>query len=112
MHTFAMTLDLKDDPQQIAEYEAYHRDVWPEVLAGLRQIGIVEMKIFRSGTRLFLYFEAPEGFTPERDYQRYAEDPRCREWDELMRRYQQQVPGASSTSWWTPMEEVFNLNSS
>lgn len=112
MKTFAMALDLIDDPQRIAEYDAYHRAVWPEVSAGLRRIGIQEMKIYRLGARLFMYCEAPSGFDPQRDYQGYAEDPRCREWDELMRSYQQQVPGASPAGWWTPMEEVFNLKTS
>ena len=112
MRTFAMTLDLVDDPEKIAEYDAYHRAVWPEVLSGLRRIGIQRMRIYRCGVRLFMYFEAPEDFAPERDYQSYAEDPRCQEWDELMRGYQRQVPGAIKTSWWTPMEKGFDLESS
>ena len=105
----AMALDLKDDPQAIAEYEEYHRSVWPEVREGLRSIGIERMRIFRCGLRLFMYFEAPDGFDPSRDYQAYAENPRCRAWDELMRDYQEQVPGATPEAWWTPMELVFDL---
>ena len=112
MRAFAMALDLVDDPDRIAEYEAYHVAAWPEVVAGLRRIGIHRMRIFRCGVRLFMYFEAPEEFTPESDYQSYIDDPRCREWDELMRGYQQQVPCASEASWWTPMAQVFDLDSS
>jgi L-rhamnose mutarotase len=111
MRSFAMALDLIDDPVRIAEYDAHHRQVWPEVLSGLRSIGITGMRIYRCGTRLFMIFEAPEGFDPDRDYQGYAEDPRCREWDALMRTYQQQVPAASETAWWTPMTLVFDLES-
>lgn len=29
--THYLTLDLVDDPLLIAEYEAYHKNVWPEV---------------------------------------------------------------------------------
>lgn len=112
MRAYAMTLDLMDDPNRIAEYEAHHVAAWPEVVAGLRRIGIRRMRIYRCGTRLFMYYEAPEEFNPARDYQSYAEDPRCREWDELMRGYQQQVPGASEGSWWTPMSQVFDLEAS
>ena len=111
--TFAQALDLVDDPDRIAEYERYHETAWPEVVRGLRAIGIERMRIWRTGTRLFMIFEAPEGFDPDRDYQDYARDPRCREWDELMRTYQRQVPAADpgSGSWWTPMELVFDLES-
>ena len=109
MQTLAMALDLVADPERIAEYEAYHRKVWPEVLSGLRGIGITRMRIFRCGTRLFMCFEAPDGFDPATDYQAYAADPRCREWDDLMRTYQRRVPVASPDVWWTPMDLVFDL---
>jgi L-rhamnose mutarotase len=108
MPTFAMALDLVDDPRRIAEYDAHHRAVWPEVVSGLREIGITRMRIFRAGNRLFMMFDGPPGFDPAVDYQRYAENPRCRAWDELMREYQQQVPGATG-AWWEPMELVFDL---
>ena len=109
MPTFAQALDLVDDPERIAEYDRYHAKVWPEVVAGLRAIGIEKMHLFRTGLRLFMVYEAPEGFDPARDYQGYAEDPRCREWDEVMRTYQQPIPTAPKGGWWTPMKLVFEL---
>lgn len=112
MQAFAQTLDLVDDPERIAEYDAYHAEVWPEVVAGLKSIGINRMQLYRTGTRLFMYCEAGEEFDPERDYQTYATDPRCREWDQLMRGYQQRIPTAGDTGeWWTPMELIFELDS-
>lgn len=111
MAMFAQALDLIDDAERIREYEAYHRRIWPEVAAALRSIGISRMKIFRTGTRLFMIYEAPDGFDPARDYQAYASNPRCREWDELMRGYQRRVPAAPEGVWWTPMAEVFCLES-
>ncbi|MBK7403837.1 MAG: L-rhamnose mutarotase [Phycisphaerales bacterium] len=109
MATFAQALDLVDDPVLIAEYEAHHRRVWPEVVRALGGIGITQMRIFRLGSRLFMYYEAPDGFDPARDYQAYASDPKCREWDELMRRYQRRAPGTPDGVWWAPMQEVFTL---
>jgi hypothetical protein len=50
------------------------------------------------------------GFDPARDYQAYAEDPRTRAWDELMRRYQRPAPFAAPGQWWTPLEAVFDLD--
>jgi L-rhamnose mutarotase len=109
MKAFAQALDLVDDPALIGEYVEHHRRVWPEVVRALKAIGIRTMRIYLLGTRLFMYFEAPDGFDPARDYQRYAADPRCREWDELMRRYQRPAPGAKEGEWWTGMECVFEL---
>lgn len=110
MPAFAQTLDLVDDPKRIAEYDAYHAKVWPEVVAGLKSIGITRMRLYRAGTRLFMYCEVNEGFDPGRDYQNYAADPRCSEWDTLMRTYQQRIPTADDTGeWWTPMDLIFEL---
>ncbi|MCC6427916.1 MAG: L-rhamnose mutarotase [Phycisphaerales bacterium] len=113
MRSYAQVLDLKNDPTLIAEYKDWHTRVWPEVLNGLRAIGIRRMKIFLLGTHLFMYYEAPDDFNPARDYQNYAKDPRVREWDTLMRTFQQRVaeapPASSPSDWWTPMEEVFDL---
>ena len=111
MTVFAMTLNLKDDPQVIERYKEYHRAVWPEVKEGLRGIGITRMKIFLHGRRLFMYVEAREGFDPARDFQRYTEShPRAAEWDQLMRQFQEPVPGARPGEWWSMMEEVFDLD--
>ncbi len=110
MKCYAQALDLVDDPVLIREYVEHHRRVWPEVVSALRAMGIRRMRIFLLGSRLFMCFEAPDGFDATRGYQAYAADPRCREWDRLMRRYQRPAPGAKPGAWWAPMEEVFSLD--
>ena len=109
MRAFAQALDLVDDEDRINAYEAYHKAVWPEVLAALRGIGIERMRIYRTGTRLFMYFEARDEFDHARDFATYVQADRCPEWEELMRGYQRQVPTATEGAWWTPMELVFDL---
>lgn len=109
MPSFAQALDLKSDPALIAAYREHHRHVYPEVLAALRAMGITRMKIFLLGTHLFMYYEAPDGFIPERDYQAYAANARCAAWDTLMRGFQQRVPEARPGEWWADMELVFDL---
>ena len=110
MKTFAQTLDLVDDPDRIAEYERHHTAVWPEVLRGLEAIGVRGMRIWRTGPRLFMVFEAEDDFDPARDYQSYTDDPRCRDWDALMRPYQRRIPTADpgDGGWWTTMDLVFD----
>ena len=111
MRFFAQAIDLVDDPGLVRAYEEHHRAVWPRVAEALRAAGIRRMRIFRHGTRLFMYCECPDGFDPARDYQQYARDPECRRWDELMRRFQRPVPGAADGQWWAPMQPVFDLES-
>ena len=41
-------------------YEAYHRDVWPEVLAAMRRAGFTTYVIFRDGLDLFHYIECDD----------------------------------------------------
>lgn len=107
--SFAQALDLKDGPGVVDAYLAHHRAVWPEVVASLRACGVRRMKIYLLGRRLFMYFEAPEGFEPDRDYQAYASNPACARWDSLMREFQTPAPGQAPGSWWKQMTEVFDL---
>ena len=104
-----MTLMLKEGEEVAERYRRYHQNAWPEVIARLREIGITEMRIYLLGRRLFMYMEAVDGFAPERDFPKLADDPRYREWDELMRGLQQPAPEAKAGEWWSSMEEVFDL---
>lgn len=112
MKMFAQALDLQDDPALIDAYRRHHTRVWPEVTAALRACGITSMHIFLTGHRLFMVFQAPDTFIPARDFQNFASTPRCQVWDTLMRTMQRRIPGAAATEgeWWTPMEEVFDLD--
>ncbi len=110
MRSFAMILNLKDDSKAIEEYKEYHSAVWPEVLEGLKSTGISKMRIFLRGTQLFMYLEAEDDFDLGRDFERYMSSDRAKQWDALMREYQEPVPGAGPDEWWAPMEEVFDLH--
>jgi L-rhamnose mutarotase len=41
-------------------YEAQHKTVWPEVLAGMRRAGITQYVIFRDGLDLFHFIECDD----------------------------------------------------
>ena len=111
MKSYAQALDLKNDPEIIEKYSEYHRNVWPEVVESLREIGITAMKIYRSGNHLFMYFEAVDDFDPARDFQGYTDkNPRADEWNTLMSTFQQKVPEAGPDDWWAPMELAYDLD--
>ena len=110
MQHYGLALNLKDDPELIEKYREYHRHPWPEPLQGLREVGIVDMKIFLLGRRMFMYMAAEDGFDPARDFARYVEqNPKAAEWDELMSTFQEKVEEAGEDEWWASMEMVFDL---
>ena len=93
MKQLALTVNLKDDPGVIAAYKRYHAEAWPEVVAALREVGVLEMKIWLQGRRLFMLAETTEAFDPDIDFPRYLTlHPRCQEWEDLMGTFQEPLP--------------------
>ena len=62
---YCFALDLKDDPQLIAEYKRYHENIWPEITASIKEAGIEDLEIYLLGTRLFMIMEVNERFSFE-----------------------------------------------
>ena len=110
MKCYGMTLNLKDDADSIEKYKEYHRHPWPEPLQGLRVVGVLDMKIFLLGRRMFMYMTTVDEFDPEVDFARYMEQyPKAQEWDDLMCTFQERVAEAAAGEWWALMEQVFDL---
>jgi L-rhamnose mutarotase len=110
MKYYGLTLNLKEDAAIIEKYKEYHRHPWPEPLQGLRQVGILDMKIFLLGRRMFMYMATVDEFDPEVDFARYMEQyPQAKQWDDLMCTFQERVPEAAEGEWWALMEQVFDL---
>ena len=108
---YCQTLDLKDDPELIAEYRKRHteNEAWPEVLQGIRSVGILEMEIYILGNRLFMSVETPLDFDWDEAFARLAALPRQEEWETYMSIFQVARPGATSAEKWRMMERMFHL---
>ncbi len=109
MKTYVYTLNLKNDPELIAKYLEHHRAVWPEVIASVRQAGFLGDRVYRLGTRLVLALDVKDDFDPQRDLTNYTKHPRAKEWDDIMKTFQEPVPEAKPGEWWALMENVFDL---
>ena len=108
---FCQTLDLKDNPELIAEYRKRHSEgeAWSEILDGIREVGILEMEIYIVGTRLFMIVETPVDFDWSTAMARLSTLPRQQEWEDYMSEFQVAPPGASSDEKWVLMERMFHL---
>jgi L-rhamnose mutarotase len=106
---YCLALDLKGDPDLIAEYERHHERVWPEITRSIRDAGIEDMEIYRIGNRLFMVMEVSEEFSFETKAAADRADPRVQEWEALMWKYQQPLPMAKPGEKWLLMERIFKL---
>ncbi|MBQ8271011.1 MAG: L-rhamnose mutarotase [Bacteroidaceae bacterium] len=108
---YCQTLDLKDNPELIAEYRRRHSEgeAWPEIIDGIRTVGILEMEIYLVGTRLFMIVEAPVDFDWDQAMARLATLPRQQEWEDYMSIFQEAEKGSSSNDKWQAMERIFHL---
>ena len=109
--SYCQTMDLKDNPELIAEYVKRHSEAeaWPEIRAGIREVGILEMEIYILGTRLFMIVETPLDFDWETAMARLATLPRQAEWEAYMSIFQQADATATSAEKWQLMDRMFYL---
>lgn len=108
---YCQTLDLKNEPELIAEYRKRHNrgEIWSEIPAGIREIGILEMEIYLLGNRLFMIVETPLDFDWDTAMKHLNTLPRQEEWEEFVAAFQQASHGKSSNEKWKMMERIFHL---
>jgi len=108
---YCMTLDLKDDPKLITEYKKHHERIWPEIAESIKQAGVEDMEIYLLGTRMFMIMEVNDKFSFDKKQKMDSENPKVREWEELMWKFQQSLPQAKPGEKWLLMERIFKLAS-
>ena len=108
---YCQTMDLKDNPELIAEYVKRHSEAeaWPEIRDGIREVGILEMEIYILGSQLFMIIETPLDFDWETAMVRLATLPRQAEWEAYMSIFQQADATATSAEKWQLMDRMFYL---
>ena len=109
---YCLALDLKNDAGLIAEYEQWHREIWPEIKTSIRDGGITDMEIYRLEDRLFMIMETSADFSFERKGAMDAANPAVQKWEELMWKYQVTVPGGKPGEKWRLSKKIFSLNES
>ena len=106
---YCLALDLKDDPELIAEYKAYHRQVWPAIIDSIKNSGITLLDIYCIGNRMCMIIEAEESFSFEKKSAMDAANETVQQWEALMWKFQQALPWAAPGQKWMLMEKIFEL---
>jgi len=111
MKKYCLAVDLKDDEALIAEYEDYHKpeNSRPAITKSIKDAGITNLEIFRVGNRLFMIIEAEDTFEFVKKAAMDASNPDVQEWEELMWKFQQPLPGAAPGEKWMLMDKIYQL---
>ena len=107
MKRYCQTLTLVDDEAMIAKYVEAHAHVWPEIIEGQCEVGILDMQIYRKGRALFMICDTVDDFDWQRDMERLSKLPRQAEWEAYVSQFQGCSAEARSDEKWQLMERFF-----
>ena len=107
MKRYGMVLDVR--PERLEEYKEVHRDVWPEILALIKECNIRNYSIYYKDGMLFSYYEYV-GDDYAADMVKMAADPKTQQWWALTKPMQVPLETRQEGEWGAEMEEVFHLD--
>lgn len=106
---YCLALDLVNEVEKIAAYEAYHKEVWPEIIDSITSSGILSMEIYRVENRLFMIMETEASFSFEAKAMSDANNHKVQEWEKRMWNYQQALPLSKPGEKWRLMDKIFSV---
>ncbi|MFH1717396.1 MAG: L-rhamnose mutarotase [Planctomycetota bacterium] len=109
---YCKCLELDDDPALIEEYKKLHAmgAGWPEITAGMKEVGIIDMEIYISGTTLFMIMDTKPDFDHEQAMAKLATLPRQAEWEALVSKFQKTRSDASAKDKWRLVERIYKMD--
>jgi len=101
-----VAFQLRLRPGAIEEYEKAHQQVWPELLAKIKEVGISNYSIFRRGLDLFLVMNVTEF---DRAWGLLDKDPTNQRWQKEMGHLFEPIADLAPGERFAMMKEVFYL---
>ncbi len=100
---------LKVKPDKLDEYKHQHQQVWPDMLAALRETGWHNYSLFvRDDGWLFGYFETPDSLQVAQT--RMAEKEVNTRWQEFMSPFFESPNNARPDEMFLELTEIFHLD--
>jgi len=109
---FCKTLELNNDPALIIEYKKFHSKnmAWPEITLGMKEVGIIDMEIYLSGTMLFMIMDTVPDFNHDKAMAELAKKPRQKEWEKFVTKFQKTSANATVNEKWQLIERIYKLD--
>ncbi len=109
---YCKTLQLENDRSLIEEYKKLHAmgNAWPEITQGMKEVGIINMQIYLTGTTLFMIMDTEENFDHEQAMTKLAALPRQSEWESVVSKFQKTSASSSAKGKWKLLERIFKLD--
>ncbi|WP_413669066.1 L-rhamnose mutarotase [Mucilaginibacter sp. Mucisp86] len=93
--------------QEYIDYHAGQFKNWPEVSKGFCNAGFQQLLVFRNGRRLMLVISIPKGKKlDDLNPKTIENNPRINDWNRLMKKYQEGVPGTRKGEVWVFFKQV------
>ena len=110
MKRFCQKIELPDNSELIEKYIEVHKSVWPEIIEGQKEVGILQMQIFGLGQSFFMICDTIDSFDWDRDMSRLAKMPRQAEWEAYVSQFQGFNSDIPSMDKWRLMDKIFDSN--
>ncbi|MFB6343750.1 L-rhamnose mutarotase [Saccharicrinis sp. FJH62] len=107
MKRFGQMIRLK--PEGAVEYIQQHADVWPGVLAKIKECNLVNYSIFYRDNILFAYFEYT-GSDFDADMAKMADHKETQRWWDVVKPLMEPLDNRKPGEFWSDMEEIFHLD--
>ncbi|HLN22195.1 MAG TPA: L-rhamnose mutarotase [Bacteroidales bacterium] len=108
---YCKTMELRNDESLIEAYKKAHAkgQAWPEITNGMREVGILDMEIYITGTRLFMIMDTVSDFDHEKAMASLASKPRQSEWETYMSKYQNSSVDSAAGEKWQLIERIYKM---
>ena len=108
---YCKTLELQNDAELIKAYKQVHAkgNAWPEITSGMREVGILDMEIYITGSRLFMIMDTVPDFNHDKAMTELAKKPRQSEWEAYVSRFQKTSSSATADEKWQLMERIYKF---
>ena len=109
---YCKCIELKNDPNLIEEYRKLHAmgAAWSEITAGMKEVGILDMEIYISGSTLFMIMDTKADFNHEQAMEKLAKLPCQNEWEAAVSKYQQANSKATAGQKWRLLERIYKMD--
>ncbi len=108
---YCKMLNLKNDNDLILKYKEIHKpgNVWPEIIQGMREVGIIDMEIYIHGNIAFMIMDTLPDFDHDKAMKELAQKPKQKEWESFVSAFQDSGAKADTPEKWELSERIFYL---